>query len=114
MCIIVYRIRPDEAENVPISLNLENIRRKKEESLLQIRTNPPSPQCFSANRGPNKTTPSKPSKSRLMVCYASCTFVVHFILIENSQEFLDNSVMEFKKKKKKKKKNLKGLCFIVE
>uniref|UniRef100_A0A2N9FM82 Uncharacterized protein n=1 Tax=Fagus sylvatica TaxID=28930 RepID=A0A2N9FM82_FAGSY len=58
--------RADEAENVPISLDLNNIRHKREENLLQIRTNPPSPQCFSATRGPTKTTPSKASKSRLM------------------------------------------------
>ena len=60
--------RADEAENVPISLDLNNVKHKREESLLQIRTNPPSPQCFSATRGPTKTTPSKASKSRMMVC----------------------------------------------
>ncbi|XP_062174949.1 uncharacterized protein LOC133880083 [Alnus glutinosa] len=58
--------RADEAENVPISLDLNSLRHKREETLLQIRTNPPSPQCFSATRGLNKTTPSKASKSRLM------------------------------------------------
>ncbi|KAK4253714.1 hypothetical protein QN277_010354 [Acacia crassicarpa] len=58
--------RADENENTPILLNLENVRRKKDENLPQIRTNPPSPQCFSEIRGPNKTTPSKASKSRLM------------------------------------------------
>ncbi|XP_028776963.1 uncharacterized protein LOC114733636 [Neltuma alba] len=59
--------RADETENMPILLDLENVRRKKDENLLQIRTNPPSPQCFSAtrDRDPNKTTPSKASKSRL-------------------------------------------------
>ncbi|KAM3734009.1 hypothetical protein ACB098_11G180900 [Castanea mollissima] len=58
--------RADEAENVPISLDLNNVKHKREESLLQIRTNPPSPQCFSATRGLTKTTPSKASKSRMM------------------------------------------------
>ncbi|TKY49587.1 hypothetical protein E2542_SST27021 [Spatholobus suberectus] len=58
--------RPDEAENMPITLDLENLKHKREESLQQIRTNPPSPQCFSAARGFNKTTPAKASKSRLM------------------------------------------------
>ncbi|KAH7527843.1 hypothetical protein FEM48_Zijuj05G0009400 [Ziziphus jujuba var. spinosa] len=55
----------DEAENIPISVNLEYVKRKGDEK-LQIRTNPPSPQCFSATKGPGKTTPSKLSKSKLM------------------------------------------------
>ncbi|XP_061353110.1 uncharacterized protein LOC133297817 isoform X2 [Gastrolobium bilobum] len=59
--------RPDEAENMPMTLDLENLRHKRDESLQQIRTNPPSPQCFSATRGLNKITPSKASsKSQLM------------------------------------------------
>lgn len=53
-----------EAENMPI--DLENLKHKREGSLQQIRTNPPSPQCFSAARGFDKTTPAKASKSRLM------------------------------------------------
>ncbi|PPD97507.1 hypothetical protein GOBAR_DD05465 [Gossypium barbadense] len=64
------RTHGDEAENMTpsnISLNLEDVKHKNkgEEKLLQIRTNPPSPQCFSA---PTKTTvtPSKASRSRLM------------------------------------------------
>ncbi|EEF30482.1 uncharacterized protein LOC8272171 [Ricinus communis] len=57
----------DDAENIPAPLNLGNVKHKGEERLLQIRTNPPSPQCFSATRAPTKTTtPSKSSKSRLM------------------------------------------------
>ncbi|KAF2293589.1 hypothetical protein GH714_003159 [Hevea brasiliensis] len=56
----------EDAENIPVPLNLENVRHKGEGRLLQIRTNPPSPQCFSATRSPTKTTPSKASKSRLM------------------------------------------------
>ncbi|KAJ4839563.1 hypothetical protein Tsubulata_002268 [Turnera subulata] len=58
--------RVDDAENIPVSLNLSNIKQKGEDRVLQIRTNPPSPQCFSANREPARTTPSKASKSRLM------------------------------------------------
>ncbi|XP_054814025.1 uncharacterized protein LOC129314569 isoform X2 [Prosopis cineraria] len=58
--------RADETENMPIMLDLENVRRKKDENLMQIRTNPPSPQCFSAFRDTNKTTSPKASKSRLM------------------------------------------------
>ncbi|KAM1251433.1 hypothetical protein ACFX13_040391 [Malus domestica] len=58
--------RDDEAENIPIPLSLENVKRKGGESLLQIRTNPPSPQCFSTTRPPSKITPSKASKSKLM------------------------------------------------
>ncbi|CAK7330799.1 unnamed protein product [Dovyalis caffra] len=58
--------RVDDAENIPVPLNLANVKNKGEERLLQIRTNPPSPQCFSASRAPTKTTPSKASRSRLM------------------------------------------------
>ncbi|XP_024025896.1 uncharacterized protein LOC112090256 isoform X2 [Morus notabilis] len=53
------RKKIEDIENIPISVNLENIKRK-EDNILQIRTNPPSPQCFSATR---KTTSSK---SKLM------------------------------------------------
>ncbi|CAJ1958841.1 unnamed protein product [Sphenostylis stenocarpa] len=60
------KTRPDDAVNMPITLDLENLKHKREESLQQIRTDPPSPQCFSAARGFNKPTPSKPCKSRLM------------------------------------------------
>ncbi|KAK2994818.1 hypothetical protein RJ640_015777 [Escallonia rubra] len=56
--------RYDEAENTPISVDLKSIRRKEQESLLQIRTNPPSPQCFSAKRVPSKATPPKACRSR--------------------------------------------------
>ncbi|XVE76710.1 hypothetical protein DITRI_Ditri13aG0003300 [Diplodiscus trichospermus] len=58
--------RNDEAENIPVSLNLENVKHKGEERVLQIRTNPPSPQCFSAPHASMKTSPSKASRSRLM------------------------------------------------
>ncbi|KAI5410395.1 hypothetical protein KIW84_055776 [Lathyrus oleraceus] len=59
------RKKPDEAENMPITLDLENVRHKRENNILQqIRTNPPSPQCFSA--GLTKPNPSKGSRSRLM------------------------------------------------
>ncbi|KAJ6299383.1 hypothetical protein OIU76_020370 [Salix suchowensis] len=55
--------RDDDAENMPVPLNLANVKSKGEELLLQSRTNPPSPQCFSANRAPAKTsTPSKASR----------------------------------------------------
>ncbi|KAM0036337.1 hypothetical protein Hdeb2414_s0014g00425211 [Helianthus debilis subsp. tardiflorus] len=55
-----------ELENSPISLNMKNIRGKDEARVLQqIRTNPPSPQCFSANRvTTTKTTPSKAFRPR--------------------------------------------------
>ncbi|XP_020233655.1 uncharacterized protein LOC109813806 isoform X1 [Cajanus cajan] len=68
MCVKVKqqrKIRHDESENMP-TLDLENLKHKREESLQQIRTNPPSPQCFSAARAFNKNTPTKGSKSRLM------------------------------------------------
>ncbi|KVI01817.1 uncharacterized protein LOC112500209 [Cynara cardunculus var. scolymus] len=53
-----------ESENEPISLNVKSIRGKDEERVLQIRTNPPSPQCFSANNGPIKATPPRPFRLR--------------------------------------------------
>ncbi|XP_055959972.1 uncharacterized protein LOC126661024 isoform X2 [Mercurialis annua] len=56
----------DDAENIPVPLKLGNVKHKGEERLLQIRTNPPSPQCFSATRAPTKITPSKSSKPRVM------------------------------------------------
>ncbi|OMO80823.1 hypothetical protein COLO4_23930 [Corchorus olitorius] len=57
-----------EAENIPLALNLDNVKHKREERVLQIRTNPPSPQCFSAPHAPIKTTPSnsKAPRSRLV------------------------------------------------
>ncbi|CAL0326158.1 unnamed protein product [Lupinus luteus] len=58
--------KAEEAENMPISLDLKNLQYMRDENLQPIRTNPPSPQCFSATLGPNKTTASKASKSRLM------------------------------------------------
>ncbi|KAF8395858.1 hypothetical protein HHK36_019812 [Tetracentron sinense] len=59
--------RAGEMENIPLSVDLK--RRGEQESLLQIRTCPPSPQCFSAPRDgpphcPTKITPLKPSRSR--------------------------------------------------
>ncbi|XP_058752416.1 uncharacterized protein LOC131625585 [Vicia villosa] len=56
--------RPDEAENMPITLDMENVRHNRDNILQQIRTNPPSPQCFSA--GLTRPNPSKGSRSRLM------------------------------------------------
>ena len=67
----MFRKVIDDAENIPVPLNFENVKSNGEERLLQIRTNPPSPQCFSASHAPVKTTPSKSSKSRLMVCDAA-------------------------------------------
>lgn len=58
--------RFDEAENIPVSLNLENVKKKGDERLLQIRTNPPSPQCFSGTCSVAKTTSSKSSTYRSM------------------------------------------------
>lgn len=58
--------RVEEAENVPIKLDLENVRHSGKETLSQIRTSPPTPQCFSATREPGKSTPSKATKSRFM------------------------------------------------
>lgn len=52
------KIRNEDAENIPIRLDLKYIGRK-EENVAQIRTNPPSPQCFSAKRAvTNTATPT--------------------------------------------------------
>ncbi|CAK9164659.1 unnamed protein product [Ilex paraguariensis] len=56
--------RDDEAENTPIYVDLKNIKGKGHASLSQIRTCPPSPQCFSAIRDPAKATPPKAFRSR--------------------------------------------------
>lgn len=82
ICItLVSCRRPDEAENMPITLDLENVRHKRENNILQqIRTNPPSPQCFSA--GLTKPNPSKGSRSRLMVC--SNSSIKLFLLIDDA------------------------------
>lgn len=58
------KLRNDNAENTPILLDVKNIKRRDEDILSQIRTNPPTPQCFSASRGITKATPSKALKSR--------------------------------------------------
>ncbi|KAL9321710.1 hypothetical protein ACSQ67_009763 [Phaseolus vulgaris] len=51
---------------MPITIDIENLKHRWEESLQQIRTNPPSPQSFSAAPEFNKPNPSKAHKSRLM------------------------------------------------
>ncbi|XP_011093507.1 uncharacterized protein LOC105173465 isoform X1 [Sesamum indicum] len=57
--------RNDDAENTPISVDVKNIKHQEgAEGLLQIRTCPPTPQCFSANRGPLKSTTPKPFRPR--------------------------------------------------
>ncbi|XP_038897334.1 uncharacterized protein LOC120085449 [Benincasa hispida] len=53
------------SENVLIPLDLEKVWHKREDNALQIRTNPPSPQCFSNVRAPNKIPASKSSRSRI-------------------------------------------------
>ncbi|KAL2940489.1 hypothetical protein RDABS01_007425 [Bienertia sinuspersici] len=55
--------RAEESENIPVSLDLNNL--KREEKISPIRLNPPTPQGFSAIRDPFKT-PSKAPKSKLM------------------------------------------------
>ncbi|GAB4832598.1 hypothetical protein Ancab_006617 [Ancistrocladus abbreviatus] len=59
--------RAHEAENIPVPLNMENVKRGDQKCLLPIRTSPPTPQCFSATRDPPRTTPSKGPKSRLLM-----------------------------------------------
>ncbi|KAJ4967373.1 hypothetical protein NE237_019222 [Protea cynaroides] len=59
--------RNEETENIPIALDLKNVKCGDESLLMQVLTCPPSPQCFTSPRqalGPNKntttTTPLKP------------------------------------------------------
>ncbi|XP_052211323.1 LOW QUALITY PROTEIN: uncharacterized protein LOC127814101 [Diospyros lotus] len=55
----------EDAENIPIiSVDLKNVKHKEGDSLLQIRTCPPSPQGFSADRGPTKAIPLKASRCK--------------------------------------------------
>ncbi|KAL9231315.1 hypothetical protein vseg_006556 [Gypsophila vaccaria] len=85
--------RADEAKKKPISLTLNHIRRKEEEKLLMpIRTNPPTPQGFSATRDPDsiKSTPSKGPKSRLME---------REILDEHEQNTKNASISESKERR---------------
>ncbi|CAA3029905.1 Hypothetical predicted protein [Olea europaea subsp. europaea] len=49
--------RNDDAENTPISVDVKSIKHKEEEGLLQIRTSPPTPQCFSATRKAYRSNP---------------------------------------------------------
>ncbi|KAL0339118.1 UNVERIFIED_CONTAM: hypothetical protein Sangu_1433900 [Sesamum angustifolium] len=57
--------RNDDAENTPISVDVKNIKHQEgAEGLLQIRTCPPTPQCFSANGGPPKSSTPKPFRPR--------------------------------------------------
>ncbi|CAH8385234.1 unnamed protein product [Eruca vesicaria subsp. sativa] len=56
--------RVDDAENILTPLKLGNVKNKGHERLLQqIRTNPPSPQCFSENRTASlKALSTKPTE----------------------------------------------------
>ncbi|ESW20837.1 hypothetical protein PHAVU_005G018900 [Phaseolus vulgaris] len=60
---------------MPITIDIENLKHRREESLQKIRINPPSSQWFSAAREFNKPNPSKAHKSRLMVHSTSNTFL---------------------------------------
>ncbi|XP_057524766.1 uncharacterized protein LOC130804372 [Amaranthus tricolor] len=62
------KLRGEDGENIPISLNLSNIKHNDKMSPMAIRMNPPTPQGFSATREPIKATPSKAQaqKSRLL------------------------------------------------
>ncbi|KAL5719622.1 hypothetical protein ACHQM5_012377 [Ranunculus cassubicifolius] len=63
------KLRMNEKENNPILLDMKKVitQDKEQQRLLQVRTNPPSPQCFSGYREPprkpKQTTPIKFSKS---------------------------------------------------
>ncbi|CAK9310264.1 unnamed protein product [Citrullus colocynthis] len=53
------------SENFLIPLDMEKVWHKREDNTLQIQTNPPSPQCFSNVRAPNKVPASRASRPRL-------------------------------------------------
>ncbi|KMT18839.1 hypothetical protein BVRB_2g029440 [Beta vulgaris subsp. vulgaris] len=57
-------LRPQDAENIPVSLDINNI--KGQQKISSIQMNPPTPQGFSATRDPIKGTPPKGPKSRLL------------------------------------------------
>lgn len=81
--------RNEDAENTPIRLDLKYIGRK-EENLAQIRTNPPSPQCFSAKRTVTNTATPTTFKPRAQVhalyhsSYFYLTETYHTIYIQSS------------------------------
>ncbi|CAM8961104.1 unnamed protein product [Rhodiola kirilowii] len=50
--------RNDELENTPLAMDLNCIRNQESQNLLKSRTNPPTPQCFSAVRGQARATPT--------------------------------------------------------
>ncbi|KAK6143150.1 hypothetical protein DH2020_023498 [Rehmannia glutinosa] len=56
--------RNDDGENTPICVDVKNIKGQEAESLSQIRTCPPTPQCFSAGHGHPKSTTPKPFRTR--------------------------------------------------
>ncbi|KAL2251240.1 UNVERIFIED_CONTAM: hypothetical protein Sindi_2246300, partial [Sesamum indicum] len=57
--------RNDDAENTPISVDVKNIKHQEgAEGLLQNPDLSSTPQCFSANRGPLKSTTPKPFRPR--------------------------------------------------
>ncbi|KAM3323403.1 hypothetical protein P3S67_004554 [Capsicum chacoense] len=58
------KLRNDNAENTPILVDVKNIKRGDENVLSHIRTNPPTPQCFSASRGIAKALKSRPLETR--------------------------------------------------
>ncbi|KAF7154115.1 hypothetical protein RHSIM_Rhsim01G0129600 [Rhododendron simsii] len=61
---MLSNLRTEEAENIPISLVVKNVNGKEGDVLSQIRTCPPSPQCFTVGRARSKVTPLKASRSR--------------------------------------------------
>ena len=76
-----------DSENVPISLDMEKVWHKRDDGELQIRTNPPSPQCFSNVRAPYKIpASSKASRSRLKVCNG--TIMNDFLKLDEVDELL--------------------------
>ncbi|XP_031110974.1 uncharacterized protein LOC116015105 [Ipomoea triloba] len=62
------KLRKADAENTPIRVDVKNIKRNLDESLMQIRTSPPTPQCFSATKGstPHNAPRSKPQERGIL------------------------------------------------
>ncbi|CAH9096293.1 unnamed protein product [Cuscuta europaea] len=58
--------RSENAENTPITIDVKSSKRGGDDDILsQIRTYPPTPQCFSESRGgPTKATPPRSASSR--------------------------------------------------
>lgn len=83
---------------------MEKVRPKGKNALSQIRTSPPTPQCFFATRGTTGKTPAKETRSRLMVTYWSQSCLSTVSSLHNCASYL--STEESSKRRKKRRMKL--------